>query len=682
MIGYLSKFIPRYTLLTAPLRKQTYKDTQFKWGQEENSAFGKLKDSITNESTMAFFNPMKPIVLRCEASFNEGLSAGLFQQTEKGLQPVHYISRSMSDTEKRYSQTEKDALSIRWAKNRFSMYLLGAPKFKIITAHKPLIPLFNKTTIKLPPRIEKWVMDMQDVDFELLYEPGKDAADPLDFLSRHPLPEKENDGTEKVIKAIIHNEHAVMLKQLQEETKKDKQLLKLKVRILKCDWERNKKDVDIIPFYHIRNELFVAEGLVFRLNQIIVPKTLQDKVINTAHNMGHFGMTKTKQMLREKYWFPTMNSMIEETIKRCFECQITTKQQTKEPLKMTEIPEIPWEVVSVDFGGPYPDGHYNLVVIDKRTRYPDVEKLNTTACKQTKEKLMKIFSTHGIPRRLESDNGPPFNSVEFANFATEQGFEHHKITPLHPRANGEAEAFMKVLNKTEQIAKLQNKDSATAVQEMLIGYRSTPHPATGVSPYEALMKRQIRTKLGYLQRTNDDREMIDDQKINERDKHYKNKIKYQAENRNTREHNFKIGDYVLVVQTKRDKWTTVYEPAFYIVFRINGSTINARRVTDGREICRDASKFKLANQLVKEDEYGPPARQVREGAEDEESNGPPARHAREGVDWRERLLRQTEAKSRINNGQDINQCDNRQLQNVRPRREHRVPERFKDFLMQ
>ena len=154
MIGYLSKFIPRYASLTGSLRNLTHKDTQFKWGREENLAFEKLKDSITNEITMAFFSPTRPIVLRCEASFNEGLSAGLFQQTDKGLQPVHFISRTMSDTEKRYSQTEKDALSIRWAKNRFRIYLLGAPKFKIITAHKPLIPMFNKTNIKLPPRIE------------------------------------------------------------------------------------------------------------------------------------------------------------------------------------------------------------------------------------------------------------------------------------------------------------------------------------------------------------------------------------------------------------------------------------------------------------------------------------------------------------------------------------------------
>ena len=215
---------------------------------------------------MAFFNPTRPIVVRCEASFNEGLSAGLFQQTEKGLQPVHFISRSMSDTEKRYSQTEKDALSIRWAKNRFSIYLLGAPKFKIITAHKPLIPMFNKTTIKSPPRVEKWIMDMQDVEFELLYESGKDEADPLDFSPRHPLPEKETDGTEKMIGAIIQNEHAVILEQLQDETDKDEQLLKLKDVIQKSDWERNRKNRSLVPYYHLRHEVYVAEGLVFRLN--------------------------------------------------------------------------------------------------------------------------------------------------------------------------------------------------------------------------------------------------------------------------------------------------------------------------------------------------------------------------------------------------------------------------------
>ena len=123
-------------------------------------------------------------MVRVEAGYNEGLSAGLLQQSAKGWQPVHFISRSLTDVEKRYSQTEKDALCLKWAKDRFGMCRQGAPRFTIVTAHKPLLPMFGKPSVKLPRRIEKWVMDMQDVDFEMKYEPGSDELDPLDFLSR------------------------------------------------------------------------------------------------------------------------------------------------------------------------------------------------------------------------------------------------------------------------------------------------------------------------------------------------------------------------------------------------------------------------------------------------------------------------------------------------------------------
>ena len=96
--------------------------------------------------------------------------------------------------------------------------------------------------------------------------------------------------------------------------------------------------------------------------------------------------------------------------------------------------------------------YYYLVVIDKRTRFPAVEQTTWTSCQVTCDRLRKIFATHGVPVRVESDNGPPFHSVEFNEFAKEMGFLHHRVTPEHPRANGEAESFMKVLNKTEQIA--------------------------------------------------------------------------------------------------------------------------------------------------------------------------------------------------------------------------------------
>ena len=73
------------------------------------------------------------------------------------------------------------------------------------------------------------------------------------------------------------------------------------------------------------------------------------------------------------------------------------------------------------FGGPYPDGHYNLVIIDKRTRFPIVEQTTSTPCRVTCDKLRAIFAMHGIPERIETDNGPPFSSTEFKEFSEEKG---------------------------------------------------------------------------------------------------------------------------------------------------------------------------------------------------------------------------------------------------------------------
>ena len=195
--------------------------------------------------------------MRVEASYNEGLSAGLFQQSTRGWQPVHFefINRRLTDVENWYSQTEKDGLCVKWAKDLFYIYLLGAPRFTIVTAHKSLLPLFNKPTAKLPPRMEKWVMDMQDVDFDMKYEPGRDEADPLDFLSRYPLAVIGNNSTETILKAAIETEHAVVLDRIKEETSQDTALQKLSTTIKKRKWETSKKDVDLAPFYLIKDEI-------------------------------------------------------------------------------------------------------------------------------------------------------------------------------------------------------------------------------------------------------------------------------------------------------------------------------------------------------------------------------------------------------------------------------------------
>ena len=129
--------------------------------------------------------------------------------------------------------------------------------------------------------------------------------DPMDYLSRHPLPEVETDDTEKTIKMIVNNEHGVVLRSIKEVTAKDEIL-----RMKQNDWEQHKNRPEIKPYYLVRHELSRAKGLLLHLKQIVIPeklqKQLQKQVITAAHSLGHFGMTRTKQMLRAKYWFPRL----------------------------------------------------------------------------------------------------------------------------------------------------------------------------------------------------------------------------------------------------------------------------------------------------------------------------------------------------------------------------------------
>ena len=107
---------------------------------------------------------------------------------------------------------------------------------------------------------------------------GKDEEDPLDFLSRHPLPETGRDAVERVIKHVVNAEYAVVMDQIEEETQKDKQLQKLSARIQTGDWERHKMDPDIMPFYGVRHELYAVDDLMFRMDRIIIPTNLQRRV--------------------------------------------------------------------------------------------------------------------------------------------------------------------------------------------------------------------------------------------------------------------------------------------------------------------------------------------------------------------------------------------------------------------
>ena len=96
---------------------------------------------------------------------------------------VSYLSRALKDAETRYSATEKEALAVRWAVKKMSNLLLGGPQFKVITDHKPLQYMFGKKGGEVPPRVERCIMDLQEYDYVVEYQPGKTMI--ADFMSRN-----------------------------------------------------------------------------------------------------------------------------------------------------------------------------------------------------------------------------------------------------------------------------------------------------------------------------------------------------------------------------------------------------------------------------------------------------------------------------------------------------------------
>jgi hypothetical protein len=154
MVNQLGKFINHLAEKTKPIRDLLSKNNQFLWGPAQQEVFEKLKVELSSTPVLAYYDPSKKTILSADAS-SYGLGAVLLQEQENGeRKPIAYLSRSMTSTEQRYAQIEKEALATTWACEKFNDYILGKD-ILIETDHKPLVPLFGtKLLDQLPPRID------------------------------------------------------------------------------------------------------------------------------------------------------------------------------------------------------------------------------------------------------------------------------------------------------------------------------------------------------------------------------------------------------------------------------------------------------------------------------------------------------------------------------------------------
>ena len=125
-----------------------------------------------------------------------------------------------------------------------------------------------------------------------------------------------------------------------------------------------------------------------------------------------------------------MEPKVKAKISECILCTALSKSPTAQPLEPSTLPPYPWHTINIDILGPLPNSKYLLVAIDQYSRYPVVKTVSSTSATCTISALEKIFSVHGLPQRIISDNMPPFKSSQISTYMKSSRITH-KPTITH-----------------------------------------------------------------------------------------------------------------------------------------------------------------------------------------------------------------------------------------------------------
>lgn len=139
-----------------------------------------------------------------------------------------------------------------------------------------------------------------------------------------------------------------------------------------------------------------------------------------------------------------------------------------------------------------------FVAVDAYSKWPEVFAMKSTTVDKVIEVFRQLFSIHGLPEQVVSDNGPQFTSEEFVTFLHRNGVKHIRSSPYHPATNGLAECFIKTMKQSLKISVKKGLTLSHRLIDFLLKYRSSPHTTTGVTPSLLLHKREMRTRFDLL----------------------------------------------------------------------------------------------------------------------------------------------------------------------------------------
>ena len=502
-VQFYGKFIPNLSTLAEPLFCLTKKAAPWKWEQEEQEAFERLKSVLSSDQVLVHFDPSKPLGLSCDAS-NVGIGAVLFHRYPDGSErPIANVSKTLTAAERNYSQIHKEALAIIFGLRKFYQYLYGR-RFMLVTDHKPLTALFgpNKGTPPLAAnRLARWALWLNQFDYSIEYRKTADHGN-ADALSRLPSGddidfdrEESGEDTDTVcaIRVLSLQVKPLEANTLRRESGKDPVIASV-MRYVREGWppKNTEINVDAEKFRKLSDSLSVCNGCLIHGTRVVIPQSLQSQILDLLH-IGHFGMERMKQLARTAVYWPGIDAAIEMASRRCDSCGEHQNKPSKPTVHPWMLPEKPWSRVHLDHAINFMGMNW-LVVTDAYSKYPCIHPTSSTSTRTTLDLLEEDFAHFGFPHTLVTDNASTFTSEEFQSWCKERGITHLTGAPYHPATNGAAERLVQTFKKALTKSSLPPK---RALQEFLMQYRRMP-TSCGFSPSELLMSRQMRTRIDSL----------------------------------------------------------------------------------------------------------------------------------------------------------------------------------------
>ena len=581
LVNYYSKFLPNLATILSPLYALLRKRQKWSWGRNQSKAFDKVKSLLLSSRVLVHFDDALPLILSCDAS-PYGVGAVLSHLMPNGDErPISFASRTLTETEKKYSQLEKEALAIIFGVRKFHQYIYGR-KFELKTDHKPLMYIFNEKR-SIPAmasgRIQRWALTLGAYSYVIRFQKGSENTT-ADAVSRLPLPVTRAEPPKPA--EVVHlmeylDTSPVTSSQIRLWTNQDPILAKVKEWILTGWPENSPSDEKLRAYVNRKSELSVEDGCLLWGSRVVVPEKGRKRVIAMLHQ-AHPGITRMKGLARCYVWWPGIDKEMELCVKSCEACQVNQKTPPNVPLHPWSWPSKPWSRVHIDYAGPFM-GKMFLLVIDAYTKWLDVHVTTTSTSTVTIELLRKSFSTYGLPDVVVSDNATNFTSEEFEAFLKSNGVKHVRTPPYHPASNGVVERAVQTLKSG--LKKLKTGSIETKVSRFLFAYRVTPHGSTGVSPGELMFGRRMHTAMDNL-RPN----------LGKKVRHAQDQ-QTRAHDKGARPRDFSIGD---LVYAKNYGPGVLWLPG-EIVSNI-GSAMYEVKLTNGRRVRKHADQLRSRIRVV------------------------------------------------------------------------------------